>query len=152
MLDVIGQWISRAEPVVIFINSVRTSQETRYVTATKPNRLMLFRETVAVYCENHREHRYTVWAESRVPSKGYDRDPGLQLVTLSFGPLIRMKVTVSNLVPETGCTNWIFRGILSSCRQISRQNLILGHDHFFSHPSKFIVLKLTCNFMLHRLR
>jgi hypothetical protein len=26
------------------------------VTATKPNRLMLFRETVAVYCENHTEH------------------------------------------------------------------------------------------------
>jgi hypothetical protein len=38
------------------INSVRTSQETHYVSATKPNRLMLFRETVAVYCENHMEH------------------------------------------------------------------------------------------------
>jgi hypothetical protein len=37
-------------------NSVRTSQETHYVSATKPNRLMLFRETVAVYCENHTEH------------------------------------------------------------------------------------------------
>jgi hypothetical protein len=24
---------------------------------------MLFRETVAVYCENHMEHKYTVWAE-----------------------------------------------------------------------------------------
>jgi hypothetical protein len=34
-------------------NSVRTSQETHYVSATKPNRLMLFRETVAVYCEKH---------------------------------------------------------------------------------------------------
>jgi hypothetical protein len=32
-----------------FINSVRTSQETHYVSATKPNRLMLFRQTVAVY-------------------------------------------------------------------------------------------------------
>jgi hypothetical protein len=31
--------------------SVRTSQETHYVSATKPNRLMLFGETVAVYCE-----------------------------------------------------------------------------------------------------
>jgi hypothetical protein len=38
------------------IYSVRTSQETHYVSATKPNRLMLFRETVAVYCENHTEH------------------------------------------------------------------------------------------------
>jgi hypothetical protein len=40
----------------MYINSVRTSQETHYVTATKPNRLMLFGETVAVYCENHTEH------------------------------------------------------------------------------------------------
>jgi hypothetical protein len=36
--------------------SVRTSQETHYVSATKPNRLMLFREIIAVYCENHMEH------------------------------------------------------------------------------------------------
>jgi hypothetical protein len=37
-------------------NPVRTSQETHYVSATKPNRLMLFKETVAVYCDNHTEH------------------------------------------------------------------------------------------------
>jgi hypothetical protein len=37
-------------------NAVRTSQETHYVSATKPNRLMLFREIIAVYCENHMEH------------------------------------------------------------------------------------------------
>jgi hypothetical protein len=37
----------------MYKNSVRTSQETHYVFVTKPNRLMLFRETVAVYCENH---------------------------------------------------------------------------------------------------
>jgi hypothetical protein len=40
----------------IYKNSVRTSQETHYFSATKPNRLMLFRETVAVYCENYMEH------------------------------------------------------------------------------------------------
>jgi hypothetical protein len=40
----------------IYKNSVRTSQETHHVSATEPNRLMLFRETVAVYCENHTEH------------------------------------------------------------------------------------------------
>jgi hypothetical protein len=34
-------------------DSVRTSQGTHYISATKPNRLMLFREKVAVYCENH---------------------------------------------------------------------------------------------------
>jgi hypothetical protein len=41
-------------------NSVRTSQETHYVSATKPNRLMLFREIIAVYCENHMEHMNTL--------------------------------------------------------------------------------------------
>jgi hypothetical protein len=44
----------------IYINSVRTSQETHYISATKPNRLMLFRKTVAVYCENHMEHTNTL--------------------------------------------------------------------------------------------
>jgi hypothetical protein len=34
--------------------------ETQYITATEPNRLMLFGETVAVYCENHTEHTDTV--------------------------------------------------------------------------------------------
>jgi hypothetical protein len=38
-------------------NTVRTSQETHYVSATEPSRLMLFSETVVVYCENHTEHR-----------------------------------------------------------------------------------------------
>jgi hypothetical protein len=41
-------------------NSVRTSQETHYVSATKPNRLMLFRKTVAVYCEKHTGHINTL--------------------------------------------------------------------------------------------
>jgi hypothetical protein len=41
---------------MIYKIPVRTSQETHYVSATKPNRLMLFGETVAVYCENHTEH------------------------------------------------------------------------------------------------
>jgi hypothetical protein len=35
-------------------DTVRTSQETHYVSATEPNRLMLFGETVAVYCETIR--------------------------------------------------------------------------------------------------
>jgi hypothetical protein len=39
-----------------------------FLSATKPNRLMLFRETVAVYCENHTEHTDTlcVWTECGV--------------------------------------------------------------------------------------
>jgi hypothetical protein len=32
-------------------DTVRTSQETHYVSDTDTNRLILFRETVAVYCE-----------------------------------------------------------------------------------------------------
>jgi hypothetical protein len=45
---------------IIYKDSVRTSQETHYVSATKANRLMLFRETVDVYCENHTEHTDTL--------------------------------------------------------------------------------------------
>jgi hypothetical protein len=37
-------------------DTVRTSQETHYVSALDSNQLMLFGETVAVYCENHTEH------------------------------------------------------------------------------------------------
>jgi translation initiation factor IF-1 len=43
-----------------YVSSVRTSQETHCVSATKPNRLMLFGETAAVYCENHMEHTNTL--------------------------------------------------------------------------------------------
>jgi transcriptional regulator with AAA-type ATPase domain len=41
-------------------DTVRTSQETHYVSATEPNRLKLCKETVTVYCENHTEHTDTV--------------------------------------------------------------------------------------------
>jgi hypothetical protein len=43
---------------------VRTSQETHYVSATETNRLMLFGETVAVYCENHTEHTDTLCGQN----------------------------------------------------------------------------------------
>jgi hypothetical protein len=35
-----------------FYSAVRTSQKTHYVSAAETNRLILFGETVAVYCEN----------------------------------------------------------------------------------------------------
>jgi hypothetical protein len=35
-------------------------KETYYVSTTEPNRLMLFGETVAVYCENYTKHTDTV--------------------------------------------------------------------------------------------
>jgi hypothetical protein len=41
-------------------NSVRTSQETYHVSAIKPKRLVPFRETVAVCCENHTGHINTL--------------------------------------------------------------------------------------------
>jgi hypothetical protein len=42
----------------------RTSQETHYVPAIETNRLMLFGETVAVYCENHMEHINTLCGQN----------------------------------------------------------------------------------------
>jgi hypothetical protein len=39
-------------------NSIRTSQETHYVSATETNRLTLFREQIAVYFENNTKGEY----------------------------------------------------------------------------------------------
>jgi hypothetical protein len=55
----------------------RTSQETHYVSATKPNRLMLFGETVAVYCENHTEHTNTLWGQNAEFCNIYKSSPYL---------------------------------------------------------------------------
>jgi hypothetical protein len=41
---------------IVYKDPVRFSHETYYVSAKKTNRLILFRETVAVYCENHTEY------------------------------------------------------------------------------------------------
>jgi hypothetical protein len=35
-----------------------------HMSITKPNRFMLFRETVAVYCENHKKHINTLPGEN----------------------------------------------------------------------------------------
>jgi hypothetical protein len=45
---------------IIYKNSIRTSQETHYVSATKTSRLMLFTKTVTAYCENHTKHINTL--------------------------------------------------------------------------------------------
>jgi hypothetical protein len=47
-------------------NAVRTLQETGYVSATEPSRLMLFGETAAVYCENRTEHTGTFCGQNAV--------------------------------------------------------------------------------------
>jgi hypothetical protein len=41
--------MGRMHSSVIYTNPVRTSQETHYVSATKPELLMLFRKMIAVY-------------------------------------------------------------------------------------------------------
>jgi hypothetical protein len=47
----------KPKPVqTIFKNSVRTAKKTQHFTITKINWLMLFKETVAVYTENHTKH------------------------------------------------------------------------------------------------
>jgi predicted Zn-dependent protease with MMP-like domain len=45
---------------ILIITSVHISQEAHYVSATVADRLVLFRETVAVYCASHTEHTDTV--------------------------------------------------------------------------------------------
>jgi hypothetical protein len=44
--------------IILLTDPVRTSQETRYVSATKPNWLRMFGERVVVCCEKH-INRYT---------------------------------------------------------------------------------------------
>jgi hypothetical protein len=56
-------WLENMKKI-IYTDSVRTSQETHYVSATETNRLILFREVIAVYCENHMEHINTLCAQN----------------------------------------------------------------------------------------
>jgi hypothetical protein len=46
------------------MNPVCTSQETHNVIITETKRLILFGETVAVYCENHMEHTNTLCGQN----------------------------------------------------------------------------------------
>jgi broad-specificity NMP kinase len=62
----------------IYKNSVRTSQETHYVSTTEPNRLMLFREIIAVYCESHVKHTNTLRGQIAEASVRY---PGEELLS-----------------------------------------------------------------------
>jgi hypothetical protein len=48
------------------INVQSVPHRKHHVSATKPNRLMRFRETIAVYCENHTEHISTLCGEIEV--------------------------------------------------------------------------------------
>jgi hypothetical protein len=52
--------------IILYENPVHTSHETQYVSAAKPNRLMLFGETVTVYCEDHTERTDTLCEQNAV--------------------------------------------------------------------------------------
>jgi hypothetical protein len=54
---------SRRLSYLKFKHPVPTSQETHHVSATKPNRLMLFRDIIAVYLENHTEQTKTLFGQ-----------------------------------------------------------------------------------------
>jgi hypothetical protein len=43
--------------LILFKNSVRTAKKTQLFTITKINWLTLFKEIIAVYSENHAEHK-----------------------------------------------------------------------------------------------
>jgi hypothetical protein len=52
------------EDRTLYDNSIRTSQETHHLSVTKPNQLMLFRETATVYCEKHTVHTNTLCGQN----------------------------------------------------------------------------------------
>jgi hypothetical protein len=89
-------------------NSVRTSQETHYVSATKPNRLMLLKETVAVYCENHTEHTNTLCEQKTqsVPHRKHITSYGD--LTLQVGGVsnetVKYGLSSTRLGPESDCS------------------------------------------------
>jgi hypothetical protein len=74
--------VGRMQSSVLYTNPVPTSQGTHYVSATKPNRLMLFRERVAVYCENHTEHTNTLCGQNAEFCNIYKSSPYLTGNTL----------------------------------------------------------------------
>jgi hypothetical protein len=49
---------------IIHKDPVRTSQETHYIAPKKTNRLILFRKTVAIRCENRKEHINTLCGQN----------------------------------------------------------------------------------------
>jgi hypothetical protein len=61
----VSQFLSWHNTLVypVFTHALR-SHVTHYVSATKTNRLMLFGETVAVYCENHTKHTNTLCGQN----------------------------------------------------------------------------------------
>jgi hypothetical protein len=62
MIIIIGTAVETSN--LTFKNIVPTSQETHCPSITKPSRLMLFRETAAVYCENYTEHINTLCGQT----------------------------------------------------------------------------------------
>jgi hypothetical protein len=59
-MNLLSHVITLIRVTPLYINLVRASQETHCVSTTEPNRLMLFREIIDVYRENHTEHINTL--------------------------------------------------------------------------------------------
>jgi hypothetical protein len=59
-----GSYIQILQYILCRRITVCTSQETHYISAIQPNWLMLFREAIAVYCENHKEHTDTLCGQN----------------------------------------------------------------------------------------
>jgi hypothetical protein len=106
-------WAERRD--FIYKNSVRTSQETHYVSATKPNRLMLLRETVAVYCENHTEQR----------NARSEQDVWLHL---TINQVVHIVTTASERVKRTLCEYLRSFGPLN-CTPLNKQCCIAARCH-----------------------
>jgi hypothetical protein len=64
----------------MYKNSVRTPQETHYISTTKTYRLMLFRETNTLYCENHTERTNTFLGSEFL----YIKEESLRIESVGF--------------------------------------------------------------------
>jgi hypothetical protein len=68
---------------MIYKTSVRTSLETHYASTTRVNLLMLYKETVAVYCENHSIYATTVQGKT-LPVTGRGGLQGCETSSLPY--------------------------------------------------------------------
>jgi hypothetical protein len=97
---------------MMYNNSVRTSQETHYVSTKKPKQLMLFRKTIAVDGENHTVIHMTP-ARQRLGKHG-----------LKAGIAAEAEVNLlgnGTQIPVSAATN-INKGILVSTKRRTKDN------------------------------
>jgi hypothetical protein len=122
-------------------SSVRTSQETHYVSATKPSRWMMFREIITVYCENHTEHINTL-CEQNAEFSSYLTGNTICL---------RYKVQPVNAVQGNNrCLLWELYGthkyiVWAACRYFLMLKLVVKIVPLFLRGMKFISVSFIAN-------